>query len=145
MAEYRKQTLEEVDQIQTLEQQQQQNQQNHVVPLRPATPKASPTQATAPPPCDLDAPFAAASATTHKPGSPRTPKKKDDSAGVRRPMAPELLLPPGPRTTDPSAGGQMPGEDSWDWYERSILGLPPVPLPSHSATAHPALREGVQD
>ncbi|KAL5377400.1 hypothetical protein PMIN02_011533 [Paraphaeosphaeria minitans] len=98
-------------------------------------------------------PIAAATATPHKPGmnlglfipSP----KKDESTGIRRPMGPERLSPPGIRTADPSAGGQMPEEDSWDWYERSILALRPVPLPelpvpSQSAT-HPALREGVQD
>lgn len=30
------------------------------------------------------------------------------------------------RAADPSAGGQRPGEDSWDWYQRSITALPPM-------------------
>ncbi|KAK7177611.1 hypothetical protein PSPO01_16342 [Paraphaeosphaeria sporulosa] len=78
-----------------------------------------------------------------------SPKKKDECTGIRPPMGPERLSPPGIRTADPSAGGQMSEEDSWDWYERSILALRPVllpvlPVPSQSAT-HPALRERVQD
>ncbi|KAK7177696.1 hypothetical protein PSPO01_16256 [Paraphaeosphaeria sporulosa] len=109
MAEYHKQALEEVDQIQTFEQQQQQNQQNHIAPLRPATPKAPHTHA----------PLAVATTTPQKLGwkfkglfIPSPKKKKDDSTGIRRPMGPERFSPPGSRTADPSAGGQMPEEDS---------------------------------
>ncbi|KAK7178416.1 hypothetical protein PSPO01_15534 [Paraphaeosphaeria sporulosa] len=112
MAKYRKQALQEVDQITTSEQQQHQNQPKHDSPLRPANPKALATQTE---------PFAAATATHHKLSRKlerfvsRTPEK-GDSAATRRPMGPERLSSPSPRTADSRAGGQMPGEDSWDWY-----------------------------
>jgi hypothetical protein len=68
---------------------------------------------------------------------------QDDFSDIRRAMGSERLTCPGierPRTADPSAGGQLPGEDSWEWYQRNISALPPVP-PLPPAATHPATRE----
>ncbi|KAL5371814.1 hypothetical protein DPSP01_013995 [Paraphaeosphaeria sporulosa] len=116
MAEWRKQALEEVNQIQTFEEQQQ---QNHVAPHHPSTPQDPASHATAP--------VVAATSTPHKAGRKlkgfftRTRKKKKDAAGICRPVGIERPLPSEARTLDPNAVGQMPGEDSWEWYERNIL------------------------
>ncbi|KAJ4352218.1 uncharacterized protein N0V89_007565 [Didymosphaeria variabile] len=70
----------------------------------------------------------------------RTPKKKDrpkdDFADIRKAFTTERLIRPETarsRTADPAEGGQLPGEDSWDWYQRNISALPPMPSLTHPA------------
>ncbi|KAL5395246.1 hypothetical protein PMIN06_003113 [Paraphaeosphaeria minitans] len=142
MAEHRKQALEEVNQIETSEKQHQQhNQHNHVTPRFPAYRKVSATQSTAPPPCHTNSPVVPAIAKPQRPDSTlkrlfkRMPKKKDHSTSISPPIGSERILLSGQRTADPSAGGQMPAEDSWDWYDRNILAPPQVPRQCHAGAA----------
>lgn len=70
----------------------------------------------------------------------RTPKKKgrpkDDFADIHKAITTERLVRPEtarPRTADPTERGQLPDEDSWDWYQRDISALPPMPILTHPA------------
>lgn len=52
--------------------------------------------------------------------------EEDDFSDIRKVMGPERLEPV------PAQGGQFfpgDGEDSWEWYERNIGALPPMPRP----------------
>ncbi|KAK7190300.1 hypothetical protein DPSP01_006124 [Paraphaeosphaeria sporulosa] len=181
MAEYRRQALEELKHIQIFQKQHplHQNAETEGEPARPTTPK-TPATIQAPEagtekrvgkgvtdkPLKRVAARATPNKTTQTPRKPGkkikgmftwTPKKKtqEEISDIRRAMGPESYTPltPGrPRTTDPSAGGQLPGEDSWEWYQRNMTALPPmaslppVPaLPCPRSTkhdvVHPSLRK----
>ena len=78
-------------------------------------------------PVQGSAPPAFVCATRLTPQATQAVPSTDDFSDIRRAMGAERLErsdPERPRTADPRDGGQLPGEDSWDWYTRSVNTLP---------------------
>ncbi|KAL5435313.1 hypothetical protein PMIN07_006616 [Paraphaeosphaeria minitans] len=155
IAEYRRQALEELKHIQSFQQQHPLSQDTQIEealarPKNPAENQAPETGTEKQVGEGVtDKPLAAARTTQEKtPWTPRKPGKKikriftltpknknqDDFCDIRRAMGPERLIPLTPlrpHTADPSAGGQLPGEDSWEWHQRNMTALPPMsPMPA---------------